>query len=47
VTFFSDEAKLRLAPLMTDDLEAYLDGVGEMFSEVEDLAKIVPAVGWT
>jgi hypothetical protein len=39
MTQFADEAKLRLAPVMTDDLEAYLDGIGEMFAEVEDYAR--------
>lgn len=39
MTQFAEQAKLVLAPLMTDDLEAYIDGIGEMFAEVEDFAR--------
>lgn len=38
-TNFADEARARLAPVMSDDLATYVDGLGEMFREIEEFAR--------
>jgi hypothetical protein len=38
-TRFADELRYRFAPVMTDDLSTYLDGIAAMFAEVELLAR--------
>jgi len=38
-TRFADELRDRFAPVMTADLGTYVDGIGEMFREIEEYAR--------
>lgn len=38
-TRFADELRYRFAPVMTDDLSVFIDGIAAMFAEVESLAR--------